>query len=316
MQPTKNVVAFLIACIAFIGIAVLLKTGQTALGIAHQGFVPRGISLPSEDQAFLASSTPSVSDTGSQTPKAPAAPADPVTADAYVVGDVATGDIYFKKNPNMVLPFASMSKLITAFAATDQYASSTPITITDLETQVPADASALKAGEKFTLNELLYPMLLNSSNIAAEAIASSSDRGAFMENMRGYAWEVGMPNSYFADPTGLSPQNAGTAAGFFALAQYLYAKRPDILALTRTASMTIGTTSEHGAHTFTSIHPFVGDPRFLGGKTGHTSEALDTMITIMKIEDHPVAIIVLHSFQGRAKDTQLLIDRVERALAQ
>ena len=72
------------------------------------------------------------------------------------MGDVATGKIYLKKNPDMVLPFASMSKIITAIAATDMYAASSSVTITDLETQVPGDASALRSGERFTLKELLY----------------------------------------------------------------------------------------------------------------------------------------------------------------
>jgi serine-type D-Ala-D-Ala endopeptidase (penicillin-binding protein 7) len=225
-----------------------------------------------------------------------------------------SGEIYIQKNPSAVLPFASMSKLITAFAATDQYASNTPVTVSEFATQAPPDASALKAGEQFTLSELLYPMLLNSSNVAAEAISEASNRNQFLEDMRGYAWEVGMPNSYFADPSGVSPRNAGTAAGFFALAQYLYAKRPDILAITRVPSSAIGSTTEHGAHVFSNIHPFVNDPRFLGGKTGHTPEALDTMITIMSIKDHPIAIIILHSSQGRAKDTQILIERVEKLL--
>ncbi|MDB5238694.1 MAG: D-alanyl-D-alanine carboxypeptidase [Candidatus Parcubacteria bacterium] len=311
MYPTRNVAAFLLACIAFIGIASALKISQTIGSLTPKLAPPsKEQQIPSADESFLPAATPKPA------PQVPKAPSDPVTADAYVVGDVQTGKIYFQKNPKLVLPFASMSKLITAFAATDMLASGTPITITEAETQVPADASALKAGEKFTLSELLYPMLLNSSNVAAEAIASSSERGNFLEQMRGYAWEVGMPNSYFADPTGLSPKNAGTADGFFALAQYLYAKRPDILALTRTVSSSIGTTSDHGAHTFTSIHPFVTDPRFLGGKTGHTSAALDTMITIMNIQNHPIAIIILHSSQGRAKDTQLLIDRVEKVIAQ
>ena len=329
MHPSRNVITFLIACIAFVGIAAALKMNQMPSGHLSRpdfGITPASQKPPVTDQSFLASTTGAGASGSSSASTATstgasvisvakvAPPSDVVTADAYVVGDVSTSKIYLEKNPQLVLPFASMSKIITAITATDMYASSTPMTVTELETEVPPDASALKAGETFTLHDLLYPMLLNSSNVAAEVVASSSDRQNFLEQMSSYAWEIGMPNSYFADPTGLSPRNAGTAIGFFAMAQYLYTQRPDILAITRTPSLSVPTTTDHGAHTFTSIHPFVNDPRFIGGKTGHTPEALDTMLTILNIKNHPIAIVILHSSQGRQKDTQILIDKVTKAL--
>jgi len=202
----------------------------------------------------------------------PAEPADPMTADAYIVGDIDSGRIYIEKNSSAVLPFASMSKLITALAATNEHPPDHLVEITQVNTEVPPDQSGLKAGEKFTVAELLYPLLLNSSNVAAEALASSVDRANFISAMSGYAWEIGMPGSFFADPTGLSPANAGTARGFFDMARYLYKNRPDILAITRTPRVTTASTTLHAAHEFANIHPFVNDPRFLGGKTGYTGK--------------------------------------------
>lgn len=238
------------------------------------------------------------------------AAADPVKAEAYLVGDITTGKIYIEKNSTKVYPFASMSKLVTALVAEDTYKATDELTITEANTQVPKDASTLTAGEILTVKELLYPMLLNSSNVAAEVIASSTDRGKFLELMSSYSWEIGMSQAYFADPTGLSSNNMGTARGFFAMAQYLYSKRPEILAITRTPQLSIATTSAHNAHVFTNIHPFVKDPRFLGGKTGHTDAALDTMLTIMNINNHPTAFIVLRSPYNREADTKTLINQV------
>lgn len=242
---------------------------------------------------------------------APAAAISPgvgqITADAYVVGDVVTGRIFTEKNASTVLPVASMSKLITAITATDTMSPTTTVEITPQEASVYPDGSHIGAGERFTVHELLFPLLLDSSNIAAEALASSSDRVKFLELMNGYAWEIGMPHAFFADPSGLSPHNEGAASDFFNLARYLYLHRPDILAVTRVKATSVASTSGHRAHEFASIHPFVDDPRFLGGKTGHTNRALDTMITIMELYGRPVAIVVLHSMD-RTKDTQLLID--------
>jgi D-alanyl-D-alanine carboxypeptidase (penicillin-binding protein 5/6) len=246
----------------------------------------------------------------------PAPPADGITADAYIVGNLDTGDVYLAKNADAVLPFASMSKLITALVSTNIYSTSTPIAITKDDAAVAGDISHIGAGETFAEGELLYPLLMTSSNIAAEALASSAGptttRAGFMKLMNDYSWEIGMPHAFFQDPSGLDSHNAGTARGFLAMAQYLYKSRPDILAITRTQAIDIATTTEHGGHAVVNIHPYAADPRFLGGKTGHTNEALYTMLTILKISGQPVAFIVLRS-DDRAKDTDLLIEKLDKA---
>ncbi|MFA6404883.1 MAG: hypothetical protein WCW03_02705 [Candidatus Paceibacterota bacterium] len=234
-----------------------------------------------------------------------------ITARAYLIGNVATGKIIYEKNSAIDMPVASMSKLITAIVATDSMSSTTKISIFDPIT-VPIDQSGINSGESFTLNELLYPLLLDSSNISAEAIASSSGRANFIEQMSGYAWEVGMPKAYFADPSGISPHNIASAQGIFSLAQYLYKFRRDILELTRITNYEVATTSDHGSHIFRSIHPFVYDERFLGGKTGRTPEAGETMLTILEISKQPIAFIIMGSYYGnRENDTRIIINALK-----
>jgi len=67
------------------------------------------------------------------------------------------------------------------------------------------------------------------------------------------------------------------------------------------------------AHRFVSIHPFVKDRDFMGGKTGHTSAAKDTMLTILNVNGQPVAIVVLSS-DDRKKDTLLLLNSIKEKL--
>jgi len=239
-------------------------------------------------------------------------PADEITARAYIVGNAMTGRVYLSSNAATVMPVASMSKLITTIAATDSMSPTTTITITPAETNVPPDGSNLAAGETFTLKDLLYPLLLDSSNIAAEAIASSSDRLKFLTLMSSYAWEIGMPTAYFADPSGINPYNHASANDMFALAKYLYVYRPDILAITRIAHEGVATTTEHSSHVFDSIHPFVNDPRMIGGKTGRTPEAGETMMTILRMGTQPIAFIIMGSDYGRREaDTDLLVQKFQ-----
>jgi D-alanyl-D-alanine carboxypeptidase len=148
--------------------------------------------------------------------------------------------------------------------------------------------------------------------VAANAIASTSKGDSFMKLMSSISWEVGMPTAYFADPSGIDPDNHASARDMFALARYLYTFRPDILGITRTAHTFIATTTDHGSHIVDSTHPFVNDPRFIGGKTGRTPEAGETMLTMLNINNQPIVFIVLHSAIGeRAQDTSILIDMFE-----
>ena len=310
MHSKRNII-LMCACAAIVIAAALVRIGMRSEP------APAKVSV-----SPIVAGSPSEAD-GSQTPvaaskpaKVPPAPVPESHPRAYLVGNVATGQIYLESNQDKALPVASMSKLITAFAATDEMATSTIIDITPASLEVATDTARLSAGESFTLGDILYPLLLDSSNTVAESIASSSDRAAFMEKMRGYAWVIGMPSSFFADPSGLSPENVASARDMFALARYLYKDRSDILAITRNGTTTVDADADHGAHVFVSTHPFVSDPRFLGGKTGRTPEAGETMITLLQIDDQPIAFIVLGSRYGeREADTKALIAKTASLLS-
>lgn len=122
---------------------------------------------------------------------------DGMTAKSYIVGNAQTGQVYFESKGNLTLPIASMSKLMTAFVGKRVMTGTTTVEITAENIKVFPDQSRLEAGEKFTFDEILYPLLLNSSNVAAEAIATSYGRTEFLELMSSYAWEIGLPTSYF-----------------------------------------------------------------------------------------------------------------------
>lgn len=301
-------------CLALVGISALMVQ-QTDPGPESEILTPAtvaGVDVPQVDAAFIDGLIETV-------PKMPAKIASDdiagLTARAYLVGNIKTGKIYLEKNSSRVLPVASMSKLVTAFVATDMMSSTTVIAISTSTLVVPPDSSNLTLNERFTLQEILQPLLLSSSNIAAEAIATATDRVTFMEMMSSYAWEVGMPQSFFADPSGVSPNNTASARDLFGLSKYLVMYRSDILRITRTAVASISTTTEHGGHTFTSTHPFVNDPRFIGGKTGRTEEAGETMMTILNIGNEPIVFIILGSRYGaRESDTRILIKEFEKHL--
>jgi D-alanyl-D-alanine carboxypeptidase len=327
MPPSRrNLIIICCICLATVYISAIVRIYQTSTAAkGEEASAVDNILLPYAPYTkpvtnfFIrdekpATSTPQNGPVIAQAKTSPKEAALLVTAKAYLVADLKSDKIYMEKNSKMVLPVASMSKLITAFVATEVLKNDAIIEITEENTKLPSDSSGLTAGEKFPLKVILYPLLLNSSNVAAEALASASDnRIDFLESMSSYAWEVGMPSSFFADASGLSPQNAASARDMLALAKYLHNSRQDILSITRTPMNTVSTTTEYNAHTFTSTHPFVNDPNFLGGKTGRTPEAGETMITLMKINNRPVAFIILGSHYGsREPDTKILIEAAKK----
>lgn len=242
---------------------------------------------------------------------------DGITSRAYIVGNLRTGEIYVSRNSRLALPIASMSKLMTAYVGIQVLTPTTTIEIAEENTKVYPDSSNLTTGEKFTFDMILYPLLLNSSNVAAEAIATTYGRTDFLELMSGYAWEIGLPSSFFTDPSGLSPQNRASAQGFFELTKYIYETERELFTITKTSDLTVSTTTEYGTHRFINIHPYIKDPRFLGGKTGRTPEAGDTMLTILDIGGEPVAFIVLGgAYDKRKTDTDLLIMKLQKLITE
>ncbi|KND49934.1 MAG: D-alanyl-D-alanine carboxypeptidase (penicillin-binding protein 5/6) [Parcubacteria bacterium C7867-002] len=334
--PYRSTLIILFLCIGFITFAIGVKVHKTVVNnplpvvklIKPAPFVQTQTPHPlASDLPFSDFSTTTRITAIPEKPPVPATAAvadmvasqpgvSGVTARAYIAGNIETGEIYAEYRPTAVLPVASMSKLVTAFVATNELSLDRNVEITTETLNVPPDKSALKEGERFTVRELLQPLLLASSNVAAEALLSTIDRTHFLELMSSYSWEIGMPSTFFADPSGVSPYNVASAKDLFALAQYLYTSRPDILEITRSTGTEIATTSQHGFHAFSSTHPFASDPRFIGGKTGRTPEAGDTMLTILRIKNQAVAIVVLGSrYEGRAADTRLLAAKVESLLS-
>jgi len=312
MSINKNLVLLWILCSVFIVLAIAYKLDQAE-------DKPKIISVVENVAQEVIEASPvfyeiNEEKESDENPKStPTVKTSPISAKSYLVGNVKTGEIYIMKNSRIVLPVASMSKLITAIQSIDQFTVSGTTTVITISSTTPPDLLRFKNGEIFTINEALYPLLVNSSNIIAETLASTTDRNKFMDLMSSYAWEIGMPSTYFADPSGISPQNVSSASDFFALAKYLYNLRPDILTITKTPKYVLATTTEHEYHEINSTHPFVNDPNFLGGKTGRTLQARDTMLTILNIKNKPIAFIVLGS-ENRRKDTLYLISEVNKLL--
>lgn len=239
------------------------------------------------------------------------APRPLVTAESYLVANLETGKVSSEYNSYRVFPIASISKLVAALVAIHYMQPTQKITITQSMLDAYGDAGHLALGETYTLHELMYPLLLESSNDAAEAIAQSFGYDSFIIHMNAYVQELGMSSTAFKDASGLNPGNVSNAQDLLILAKYLYSSEMPFLDLSRQPYFGVASTTEHSAHLWKSINPFPYDPHFMGGKTGRTNEAKESMLSLFKYEKdevtYPVAVIVLRSdFSVREVDSSYL----------
>ncbi|MDE2038287.1 MAG: D-alanyl-D-alanine carboxypeptidase [Patescibacteria group bacterium] len=200
----------------------------------------------------------------------PAGADSSVTAKAYIVKDLTTGAVAAHYNEDMLLPIASLTKLVTAETARKLILPDARIPITAQVMATYGNTALFRQGETYTASDLLYPLLMVSSNDAAEAFAQSYGRSRFIAAMNQFAQSIGAYRTYFADPSGLSPLNESTASDQAIIIGWLLKNDPSVIAITELKTKTVRT------HTWVNPTHFLNWSYYLGGKNGYTDEAKST----------------------------------------
>jgi D-alanyl-D-alanine carboxypeptidase len=229
-----------------------------------------------------------------------------VTADGYVVKNLTLGGIVtIKRNEDKIMPVASLTKLITAAVARRFIDPNKKITITKDITETYGNTAQFRVGEAFRAQDLYYPLLMVSSNDAAEAFARSYGRGAFIQAMNDFVQSIGAYRTYFADPSGLSPQNVSTANNLTIILDWIRNNDLGILKITELKAITIKT------HTFINPVHFLNWSNYLGGKNGYTPEANRTGagLFVMGPGKNVYAVVVLGS-DSRDADVVKLLEKI------
>lgn len=228
-----------------------------------------------------------------------------ILADAYFVGDIDTGEMIAEKNKDKIFPIASVSKLMTATVSMENFDQNETTIISKKALDTYGKNGGFILNEKIKLKELLFPLLLESSNDAAEAISMHSKRDDFIKKMNDKAKELGMASTSFMDPSGLSPNNKSTAYELFKLTKYIKSKNGIIFQITKKQSYV------NKKHSWSSNNQFTRDNDYEGGKSGYTDLAKQTVVSTFKIplgenEDRRIAITLLHT-PDRYKDVQNIL---------
>lgn len=232
------------------------------------------------------------------------------TAKAYLIADLESGVIYASKDMDTPYPIASISKLLTALVAREAFPAGATTTITnDDRRRTEGTPGSISRTETFLVSDALYPLLMESNNSVAFALARTYGESDFIHLLLRKAHAIGMDSTLMDDPTGLSSHNEASARDLLALIRAV-ADVPELLTITRTPQKTITAESGH-RYSFGNFNVFTGNPAFLGGKTGYTDEARETMVALFaanvkNVGERKVAIIVLGSSDRKQDVTKLL----------
>jgi hypothetical protein len=248
--------------------------------------------------------------------------APPVHAKSYLVADLDTNFVLIAGTTTTAHETTLVPSLMTALVASEYQNIEKRITVGDttLGGMVP---NRLTAGASYSIYDLLFPLLLEGSAEAGQAIASIFPNGRLTELMTAKAYSVGMHDTVFAVAGSAQTNNIATAEDIFALLQYLHTNRPFILDM----SAGKADTRAYGAPPFedlTPAHPLADLEEFDGGAVtgrapkfasaesvagavalafdapgvakGNASEDLVTILTVpFNDTERNIAIIVLDS---------------------
>lgn len=207
-----------------------------------------------------------------------------LTATSYVIFDVETGKVIASQGADEVAPIASVTKLLTAATVLRTANLDEEYTIEEADLEAHGRAGRLAAGETYTARELLFPLLLESSNDAA-AVFERETHGDIVRRMNGYATELGAKTLTVVDASGIGSENRASATDLAQLTSTLYRLEPhlfDIAQLTKHA----------GAYTAWQNNSPVLAPEYRGGKHGFTEAANRTLVALYE-ETFPAGTRVL-----------------------
>ena len=226
-----------------------------------------------------------------------------VQSEAGIVMDMDSGAVLFAQNIHEQKIPASITKLMTALVALESgHVLEEEVTISGEWAGAEGSSIYLRAGERVSLEALLYGMLLRSGNDAALAVAGycGGTVERFVDRMNQKAQELGMADTHFANPNGLNAEGHYSSAYDMALLAQACLKNDTLAQIVSTKSITIGT------RTFTNHNKLLWQYEgCIGLKTGYTEKAGRTLVSAARREGTALICVTLSDPNDWADHTRL-----------
>jgi D-alanyl-D-alanine carboxypeptidase len=246
-----------------------------------------------------------------------------INSTAALLIDANTGSVIYEKNGYNTYYPASITKLMTALLTIENLSPLQTITFTnDAVLGLPRNSSniGMKAGEEITVDQALHGLLLMSANEVANglAIEIGGSIESFAEMMNVRANELGALSTHFSNPHGLHDETHITTAYDMALIAMEISKKPYFQEIMSHITYQIPETNETDEIRYLSQqHRLMNQVRdasayredVVGGKTGYTSAAGNTLVTIAEKNGMKLISVILGSDGNNVYlDTNTLLD--------
>ncbi|MEZ4103694.1 MAG: L,D-transpeptidase family protein [Candidatus Paceibacterota bacterium] len=234
----------------------------------------------------------------------------------YLIADIESSTVLAASDLDIVASIASLTKLMTAVVMTENINLDKNVSVTK-PTFVQSLIPRLQERKQVSMYSLLQLLLVESSNEAAEVIASEFGRDKFIDLMNRKAVEIGMNNTHFIDPSGLGAENTSTLSDLLRLTRYIYTNKKFIFEITANQDLSTAYVKDEFGK-LENFNEISGNDNFIGGKVGETRAAGQTSISLhhltVKGTKRVVAIIILGS-EGRNDDVKRLLRHAEESFS-
>lgn len=306
-QKKKLFLSYITA--AFLSVSVLMQASFPVLA-APEDKAQNSFQQAADERLLLPVQT-------NDLPSWPKGPA--VTAQSAILMEAETGTILYAKNIHEELYPASTTKMLTCLIAAEQCALNETVHFSyEAVSAVPTDGSnmGMDAGEYLTLEECLYGIMVASANEVANAVAEhvAGSLEDFAEMMNDRAAELGCRNTHFTNANGLFDEDHYTSAYDLALIADAYFQNDVLRRIGNTATYHF-VPSEGQPDDFykTNKHDLINGTYsyegIIGGKTGYTDDARQTLITgCEQAGMRLICVVMKEESPAQFTDTRILFD--------
>lgn len=242
-----------------------------------------------------------------------------ISSEGAVLMDADTGALLYSKNSETKYYPASITKLMTALLVAERVNLSDTVTFSKTATtnlESGAVTLNMTEGDRLTVEQSLYGLMLRSANDVANGLAEhvSGSISSFSQLMNARAKELGCTNTNFVNPNGLNNSDHYTTPHDMALIARAAFQNNVVRKVCSTVRYQIPATKKAGARTVTMGHKMINSadaryyPGVVGGKTGYTSLAGNTLVTYAQKDGVRFIVVIMKSKSTHYNDTKALLD--------
>lgn len=232
-----------------------------------------------------------------------------ITAEGTYIVDIPSFTPLYEKSSRQKFFPASTTKVITALVAYDVFDMEDIITVESILTE--GQTMGLIIGEKISVENLLYGLLVHSGNDAAYVLADQYGYDKFVELMNKKSQHLNMTDTYFKNPAGLDDADQVTTAYDLSLAARELLKNKFLSKIVSTRDITVSDSQFINFHRLSNVNKLIGQVHGIGGlKTGYTENAGENLVSFYKKGGRQFIVVILKSVD-RFNDTKNVVSWID-----